>query len=92
MKPLYLDYNATTPLDPSVLEAMLPHLQEHYGNPSSIHQLGRQARSFLDEYRYRMADWWQCKPSEVVLRGAAPKATTWPCLALHVCASPRVVT
>ena len=49
MKPLYLDYNATTPLDSSVLEAMLPHLQEHYGNPSSIHQLGRQARSFLDD-------------------------------------------
>ena len=93
MKPLYLDYNATTPLDPSVLEAMLPHLQEHYGNPSSIHQLGRQARSFLDEYRYRMADWWQCKPSEVVFtRGAEPKATTWPCLAPHVCASPKVVT
>ena len=74
MKPLYLDYNATTPLDPSVLEAMLPHLQEHYGNPSSIHQLGRQARSFLDEYRYRMADWWQCKPSEVVFTGGGTES------------------
>ena len=35
--PIYLDYNATTPLDPAVLEAMLPYLRDHFGNPSSTH-------------------------------------------------------
>lgn len=72
--PIYLDYNATTPLDSEVLQAMLPHLQEHFGNPSSIHQLGRAARSHLDDCRYRLADWWQCKPSEVVFTGGGTES------------------
>ncbi|MDG1891141.1 MAG: cysteine desulfurase family protein [Verrucomicrobiota bacterium] len=66
MKRIYVDYNATTPLDKDVLEAMLPHLRDYYGNPSSIHRVGREARAFLDEYRYDIADLWQCRPSEIV--------------------------
>ena len=46
MNPIYLDYNATTPLDPAVVEAMLPYLQEHFGNPSSTHATGRAARGY----------------------------------------------
>lgn len=66
MKTIYLDYNATTTLDPAVREAMLPYLGEVYGNPSSIHHVGRRARSLLDEARDRVARVWRCKPSELV--------------------------
>lgn len=66
MRPVYLDYNATTPLDPSVREAMLPFLGEVFGNPSSIHQIGRRARALLDDARDRVAHLWKAKPSEVV--------------------------
>lgn len=66
METIYFDYNATTPLDPAVREAMLPFLGDTYGNPSSVHHVGRQARAFLDEARERVASVWHCKPSEVV--------------------------
>jgi len=63
---IYFDYNATTPLYPQVREAMLPFFGEIYGNPSSVHHVGRKARSLLDEARERVATVWRCKPSEVV--------------------------
>src|SRR5438270_2738894 len=66
MRSIYFDYNATTPLDPQVREAMLPYLGEIYGNPSSVHHVGRRARSLLDDARDRVAQVWRCKPSEVV--------------------------
>src|SRR3974377_472165 len=49
MRTVYLDYNATTPLDPVVREAMLPFLDEVWGNPSSVHHVGRRARAILDD-------------------------------------------
>jgi cysteine desulfurase len=72
--PAYFDYNATTPLDPAVREAMLPFLGEIWGNASSVHALGRQARAALDEFRYRLARLWQCRPSEVVFTGGGTEA------------------
>jgi cysteine desulfurase len=63
---IYFDYNATTPLDPAVHEAMLPFLGEIWGNPSSVHHIGRKARAFLDEFRERTAKVLSCKPSEVI--------------------------
>ena len=66
MQTIYFDYNATTPLDPEVRKAMLPFLEDVYGNPSSVHHVGRQARAFLDEARERVARLWVCKPSEIV--------------------------
>ncbi|HAV61996.1 MAG TPA: cysteine desulfurase NifS [Verrucomicrobiales bacterium] len=65
-KTIYLDYNATTPLDPLVKAAMLPFLEDCYGNPSSVHHVGRKARALLDEARERVAKVWKAKPSEVV--------------------------
>jgi len=56
MRHLYLDYNATTPIAPSVQEAMLPFLAEFYGNPSSGHALGRACREAVEEARVRVAD------------------------------------
>lgn len=66
MRTIYFDYNATTPLDPRVREAMLPFLGEVYGNPSSVHHVGRHARALLDDARDRVARVWSCKPSEVI--------------------------
>lgn len=66
MQTIYFDYNATTPLDAGVREAMLPFLGEIYGNPSSIHHVGRRARAILDEARDRVAKVWGAKPSEVI--------------------------
>jgi len=65
-KTIYFDCNATTPLDPQVREAMLPFLSGVFGNPSSIHHVGQQARSILDDARARVAEVWGSKPSEVV--------------------------
>src|SRR6266566_615913 len=66
MRTVYFDYNATTPLDPHVREAMLPYLGEIWGNPSSVHHVGRQARAILDDARARAAAFLGCKPSEIV--------------------------
>lgn len=66
MRTVYLDYNATTPLDPGVREAMQPFLGEVWGNPSSIHHVGRRARALLDDFRDRLAKRWRAKPSEIV--------------------------
>ena len=66
MSHIYLDYNATTPLDEEVFQSMVPHMKNFYGNPSSIHQIGRQAKAYLDDFRYDVSEMWQCKPSEVV--------------------------
>lgn len=63
---IYFDYNATTPLDPAVRDAMLPFLGEIWGNPSSVHHVGRQARAALDDARERAARVLGCQPAEIV--------------------------
>jgi len=63
---IYFDYNATTPLDPAVRDAMLPFLSEIWGNPSSVHHVGQRARAALDDARDRAARVLGCKPSEVI--------------------------
>ena len=63
---IYFDYNATTPLDPLVREAMLPFLGGVWGNPSSVHHVGRRARAALDDARDRVAKFLVCKPSELI--------------------------
>ena len=63
---VYLDHAATTPVDPRVLEAMLPYFSEVYGNPSSIHRFGRMAEQAVEDARETVARVWGCQPSEVV--------------------------
>lgn len=65
-EPIYLDYAATTPLDPRVLEAMMPYLTEKFGNPNSIHAYGREARRAVDEAREKIAQLLNCQPSEII--------------------------
>jgi cysteine desulfurase len=66
LKPIYLDYNATTPVDPEVLEAMLPFLREHFGNPSSNHRYGKTAKEAVDAARKQVAKLIGAEPSEIV--------------------------
>jgi cysteine desulfurase len=63
---VYFDYNATTPLDPAMREAMLPFFGEVWGNPSSVHHVGRKARALLDDARDRAAKFLSAKPSEII--------------------------
>jgi len=66
MKNIYLDYNATTPIDPRVLEEMMPYLSEHYGNPSSIHSFGRKGKEALDRAREQVAELISASPKEIM--------------------------
>jgi cysteine desulfurase len=66
MRTIYFDYNATTPLDPTVREAMLPFLDDVWGNPSSVHHVGRRARVLLDDARDRAGRVLGCKPGEII--------------------------
>jgi cysteine desulfurase len=63
---VYFDYNATTPLDPAVRDAMLPFLGEVWGNPSSVHHVGQRARAALDDARDRAARFLGAQPSEII--------------------------
>jgi cysteine desulfurase len=74
VRTIYLDYNATTPLDPAVKAAMLPALEEVWGNPSSVHHLGQRARSLLDDSRDRIASVLGCLPSELIFTSGATES------------------
>jgi cysteine desulfurase len=74
MKPIYLDYNATTPVDPGVVEAMLPYLREHFGNPSSSHLYGTRGQSGMEQAREQVADSLGCSPDEVVFTGGGSES------------------
>ncbi len=71
---IYLDHAATTPLDPDVLEAMLPYFRRHPGNPSSIHQLGRNALQALDDAREQVALVLGCTHREVIFTGGGSES------------------
>jgi len=71
---VYFDYNATTPLDPAVREAMLPFLGEIWGNPSSVHHVGRKARALLDDARDRTAKFLGAKPGEIIFTSGGTEA------------------
>jgi len=75
VRTIYFDYNATTPLDPAVRDVMLPYLGEVFGNPSSVHHVGRRARALLDDARDRVARVWACKPSEVIFTSGGTEST-----------------
>jgi cysteine desulfurase len=72
--PIYLDYNATTPVDPAVLEAMLPFLRERFGNPSSAHAYGTPAAAAVDEARRQVAALLGCAADEVLFTSCASES------------------
>jgi cysteine desulfurase len=72
--PVYLDYNAATPLRPAALEAMLPYFREQHGNASSRHEYGRAARRAIDEARQRVAGAVGAHPTEVIFTSGGSEA------------------
>jgi cysteine desulfurase len=74
MMKVYLDHNATAPLDPQVLEAMMPYLREEFGNASSIHQWGRRARTALEDSRAKIATLLGAEKDCVVFTGGGTEA------------------
>ena len=63
---IYLDYNASTPIDPAVREAMLPYLERHFGNPSSSHGMGRPGKEAVRRAREQVADMLGAAPDEII--------------------------
>ena len=86
---VYLDYNATTPLAPEALEAMLPHLRDNYGNPSSIHAPGRDARAAVDDARDRLAALLGVKPHEIIFTGGGTESCNLAVLGIARAHAPR---
>ena len=72
---IYLDHNATTPVDPRVLEAMLPALREGFGNASSLHWFGQQARAALDDARAEVARLIGANPAEIVFTSSGTEVS-----------------
>lgn len=73
--PIYLDYNATTPIDPAVLEAMLPYLRDRFGNPSSQHAYGQAVRGALAQARTDVADLIGARSDEIVFTSGGTEST-----------------
>src|SRR5262245_25913563 len=72
---IYLDYNATTPVDPAVVEAMLPWLREGFGNPSSSHAYGKLARDVVERARTQVAGSIGADSDEIVFTGGGSEAS-----------------
>lgn len=71
---VYLDHAATTPVDPAVVQAMVPFFSQGYGNPSSIYQGGQEAHAALDRARSQVAGVLRCRPSEVIFTSGATES------------------
>ncbi len=77
MKRVYLDYAATTPVDPGVVEAMLPYFTEKFGNPSSIYSYGQEAKSAIEQARGSVADLIGARPEEIVFTSGGTEADNY---------------
>jgi cysteine desulfurase len=86
---IYLDHNATTPLPPEVLAAMMPYLTNLYGNPSSTHRMGQAARAAVDKAREQMAALLGCGPERVSFTGGGTEAVNTAIRGLLAARAPR---
>ncbi|MEW5923705.1 MAG: selenide, water dikinase SelD [Candidatus Zixiibacteriota bacterium] len=77
MKPIYLDYNATTPIDPRVAEAMLPYIHEHFGNPSSSHIYGVTAKKAVENARRQIASMLGCNAYEIIFTSGGSESNNY---------------
>ncbi len=74
MKEIYFDHSATTPVDPSVVEAMLPYVRDRYGNPSSSYRLGKEARHAMENAREQVAALIGARPDEIIFTSGGTEA------------------
>ena len=86
---IYLDYNATTPLCDAAREAMLPYFGRYFGNPSSIHAAGREARAAIDNARDKLGALLRAKPGEIIFTGGATESCNLAVLGLARSSSSR---
>jgi len=86
---IYLDYNATTPLCDAAREAMLPYLGRYFGNPSSVHAAGREARAAIDNARDKLGALLRAKPGEIIFTGGATESCNLAVLGLARSSSAR---
>ena len=88
-RPIYLDYNATTPHDPEVIEAMRPFLEEEFGNPSSSHYYGGKPRQAVIDARAQVAALLDCKPQEIVFTSGGTEANNHAIIGVAESFSPK---
>ncbi|GAC1622844.1 MAG: cysteine desulfurase family protein [Ktedonobacteraceae bacterium] len=74
--PIYLDYNATTPVDPAVVDAIVPYLSTHFGNPSSTHTYASPTRQAISTAREQVAQLLHCQPAEIIFTGCGSESDT----------------
>ncbi len=74
---IYLDFNASTPIDPEVAEAMRPFLSQHFGNPSSHHWAGIPAKEAVEKARQQVADLLRCSPNEIVFTSGGSESNNY---------------
>src|SRR5437868_11354399 len=86
---IYLDYNATTPLCDAARETMLPYLDRFFGNPSSVHAAGREARAAVDNARDKLAGLVRVKPYELIFTGGGTESCNLAVFGLARCGSSR---
>ncbi len=77
MNPIYLDYNATTPIDKEVAEAMKPYLEEYFGNPSSTHSYGSKTKMAVERSRQQVAELINCDPSEIIFTSGGTESNNY---------------
>jgi cysteine desulfurase len=77
MQPIYLDYNATTPIDPRVAEVMQPYLTEHFGNPSSGHVYGTTTRQAVNKAREQIASMLHCTTDEIIFTSGGTESNNY---------------
>lgn len=77
MSVIYLDYNATTPIAKEVYQAMLPYIQNHFGNPSSVHTFGSTAKSAVEKARQQVASLINCDPSEIIFTSGGTESNNF---------------
>lgn len=89
MNPIYLDYNATTPVDPQVVEELLPCLNEGFGNPSSSHPYGQRAKQVVDHARQRLATLLGCSPAEIIFTSGGTESNNQALIGTAYANTPR---
>jgi cysteine desulfurase len=85
---IYLDHASTTPIDPEVLQAMMPYLTDLYGNPSSLHKAGQAARAVVDKSRMSIASYLACQPTELFFTSSGTESCNW---AIFACIEKRLL-